>query len=79
MDYDDQSESSDSRPESRHRPQSRASQHSQESGNGYASQGHGNHHRRQQQRGYDPQQPNLYQYQQSQFDEPRRAEDDDMW
>ncbi|KAK4694004.1 hypothetical protein P7C71_g3495, partial [Lecanoromycetidae sp. Uapishka_2] len=91
MDYDyDQSDSSDSRPESRHRqeadirhrPQSRASQHSQESGNGYANQAHASHHRRQQQqqsRGFDPQKTNPYQYQQSQFDEPARADDDDMW
>lgn len=71
----------------RHRPQSRASQHSShgvESGNGRPSQATGSHHRRTQQQqqqrvAHDPQLASPYQYQQSQFDEPTRAADDDMW
>ncbi|KAF6228082.1 hypothetical protein HO133_007810 [Letharia lupina] len=63
--------------DNRHRPQSRASQHSQDSGNGHPNQAIGSQQRRQ---GYNnPQLSNPYQYQQSQFDEPGRAADDDMW
>ena len=73
MDYDyDQSEQ-----DSGHRPQSRASQHTARSmeSNGYAS-----HQRRNQRHGiqHDPQQISPYAYQQGQFDEPDR-DDDDMW
>lgn len=61
----------------RHRPQSRASQHnahSMENGNGlYAVNGG-----IQYQRAATPSH-STYQYQQSQFDEPRRSDDDDMW
>ena len=62
-----------------HRPNSRASQQSSrsmESGNGYAG-----HHRRNERQGmhHDAQQISPYAYQQSQFDEPDRDEDDDMW
>lgn len=63
--------------DNRHRPQSRASQHSQDSGSGHPNQIIGSQQRRQ---GYNnPQHSNPYQYQQSQFDEPGRAADDDMW
>ncbi|KAL9099835.1 MAG: hypothetical protein Q9163_004711 [Psora crenata] len=65
-------------PDTGSRPQSRASQHptrSLENVNGYAS-----HQRRNQRQGiqHDPQQISPYAYQDSQFDEPDRG-DDDMW
>ena len=61
----------------RNRPQSRAGQHSQDNHNGHPKQAMGGQHRRQ---GHNnPQHSNPYQYQQSQFDEPGRAADDDMW
>lgn len=62
-----------------HRPQSRASQHSSramEIENGHSNHGVGNHQRRTQQR---PQKANVYAYQEHQFDEEPRREDDDMW
>ncbi|KAG8532780.1 uncharacterized protein KY384_002658 [Bacidia gigantensis] len=64
-----------------HRPQSRASQHSARS---FDNNNHGNHQRRNQRHGqqhgqqHDYQQTSPYAYQQSQFDEPDRS-DDDMW
>ncbi|KAL6714579.1 hypothetical protein ACLMJK_008004 [Lecanora helva] len=69
----------DSRQDPMHRPQSRTSQRAGETNHNYA---HGNQHRRQHQQqhhSYNPQQISPYQYQQSQFDEPGRSSDDDMW
>ena len=62
--------------DSKHRPQSRASQHSTlvDLGNGHPSHGAGGHHRRN-----NAQEASSYQFQRSQFDEPGRSADDDMW
>ena len=60
--------------DSRHRPQSRASQHSTLVENSRRGADGGlNHHRN------NPPQISAYQHQQSQFDEPGRTADDDMW
>lgn len=58
----------------RHRPQSRASQHSTLAENGRRGSDSGNYHHRN-----NTPQVSAYQYQQSQFDEPGRTGDDDMW
>ncbi|MCJ1387599.1 hypothetical protein MMC18_000442 [Xylographa bjoerkii] len=64
-------------PDGRHRPQSRASQHSThsiDSSNGhYGMNGGSQYHR-----GGTPQQ-SPYQYQQSQFEDARQSKDDEMW
>ncbi|MCJ1282486.1 hypothetical protein MMC26_001809 [Xylographa opegraphella] len=61
----------------RHRPQSRASQHSTQSidnsAGHYGMNGGSQYHRG----GHPPQSP--YQYQQSQFEDSRHSEDDEMW
>lgn len=62
--------------DNRHHPQPRAGQHSHDSGNGHMNQTTGSQQRRQ---AYNPQHSNPYQYQENQFDEPGRADDDDMW
>ena len=59
--------------EGRHRPQSRASQHSTLMENGRRGSESSPYQRN------SPQQISAYQYQQSQFDEPGRTGDDDMW
>ncbi|KAL9032737.1 MAG: hypothetical protein Q9214_007836 [Letrouitia sp. 1 TL-2023] len=66
-----------SEDDKRHRPQSRASQHSQE----IMENGHGsNYHQLKQQRtGAKSQQSSAYQLQQSQFEEPERSAGDEMW
>ena len=71
MDYSDYDENDH---ENGHRPQSRASQHSPRSAdnNGYSDQQRRNHR-------HGTQQEPSYAYQQGQFDEPDRDEDDDMW
>ena len=62
--------------DSRQWPESRTSQHSTlaDAGNGHPSHGAGGHHRRN-----NAQEASSYQFQQSQFDEPGRSADDDMW
>ena len=62
--------------DSRNRPQSRASQHStlNESSNGRHGSDTGMNNNRS-----HPPQISAFQYQQSQFDEPGRTGDDDMW
>ncbi|MCJ1316338.1 hypothetical protein MMC15_001659 [Xylographa vitiligo] len=64
-------------PEGRHRPQSRASQHGTHSidtsTSHYGMNGGSQYHR-----GENPQQSS-YQYQQSQFEDGRHSEDDEMW
>ena len=64
--------------DSGHRPQSRASQHSQQSAD---SNGYARHQARNQRHGapHDPHPSSPYAYQQGQFDDPDREEDDDMW
>ncbi|KAI4211203.1 MAG: hypothetical protein LQ351_006001 [Letrouitia transgressa] len=66
-----------SEDDKRHRPQSRASQHSQE----IMENGHGsNYHQLKQQRtGAKPPQSSAYQLQLSQFEEPERSAGDEMW
>lgn len=67
----------------RHRPPSRASQHSAqsiESGNGHHGNSGGNHHYRTQNIGKNTQQRPAHQYQQSALeDRGAVASDDDMW
>ena len=75
MDYDYDREEAES---SRYRPQSRQSQHDANS-NGYPNNAvHGSQRRGQQSTGYGQQQDRGYAYQEGQFDEPERG-DDDMW
>lgn len=68
-----------------HRPQSRASQHSSRpvDSNGHSSQNVANYRRtqprNQNQNHYERQEVSPYDCQQSQFDEPKRRGDDDMW
>ena len=76
VDYDSYSDQ-DHEQDTGHRPQSRASQHPSRSiENGYNNyQGQNRRQGRQQ----EQQQMSPYAYQQNQFDEPDRDDDDDMW
>ena len=65
------------------RPQSRASQHDahpfENNGVHHGRPGGNSNHRTQHQRPNDPLPSSAYQHQSSQFDDPGRSDDDDMW